>query len=343
MAVHAGLAAAVLFPCLAQQQATPSQLAQTHEDAGERSLQAGRLEEAEREFLRALAADPSRGEILLELAKLHIRKGAFKESEENLQAYLQTHPHSPLALGLAGEVKFRERDLSGAERYLLEVLKIKPDDGIAHKLLALCYGALDQWDRARPHLDQAVALSPGDEEAHYWRGRCLLEEAHYDDAIDEFKETLRLQPDFLKAYDNLGLCFDRLAKFGLAIKNYRQAIEIDRRLGSRYEWPYINLASLLNHLRRYDETVALLEPLASEHPNSAPLFYHLGRARLGLKQFDLAEASLQRSAHLDSSLALPHYQLGQLYKQVGKPGKGREELEIFSRLAEPSEGNRTLY
>lgn len=324
-------------------QTPTSATAQSHHELAQQYLRAGRMEEAEREYLAALALDPTRDEILLELAKLHIRGNSLAEAEQNLRAFLSAHPESPLALNLAGEVKFRQKDFAAAEKYLLRRLAISSDDGISHKLLALCYGARDRWDLARPYLDRAVELSPIDEEAHYWRGRCLLETAHYQEAIAEFHGTLRLRPDYLKAYDNLGVCYDQLQKPDLATENYRRAIELDRKLGTRYVWPYLNLGSLLNHLKRYDEAIGLLQQVVEWQPESAAGHYHLGRAQFGLKQYTAAEAALLKASKLDPSLALPHYQLGRLYKTLGKTAEAREQLAIFSKLARPSEGNRALY
>jgi tetratricopeptide (TPR) repeat protein len=328
---------------IALQDPSVSQAAEFHRDAGRRLLQAGQLEDAEREFLRALALDPSQDDVLLDLTRLHIRSRQWQESDKDVHRYLRAHPQSTLALGLAGEVKFREHDFREARRYLTQVIKLKPDDGMAHKLLALCYGAEDRWEKALPHLSHAVRLLPHDEEAHYWRGRALVEMGKYQEAIGEFEATLEIRPNYVKAFDNLGLCYDRLSKYDLAIENYRRAVELDRQLGTRYVWPYINLASLLNHLRRYRESVELLGPVAQWDTPSAAVAYHLGRARLALGQLDRAEADLLRASRLDPSLALPHYQLAELYKKEGKRTEARRQLEIFSRLAIPSQGNRTLY
>jgi tetratricopeptide (TPR) repeat protein len=317
--------------------------ARSHLEIGRQDVKAGRPGDAEKEFLRALSLDPRLGEVLLDLTKLHILHGAWRDAEQNINAYLKSHPESPLALGLAGEVRLRERDFGGAEHYLTEVLRIKPDDGMAHKLLGLCYGAQDRWALAGPHLDRAVALLPEDEEARYWRGRCLFELGKYAQAIGDFREVLRIRPGMLKAYDNLGLCYDRLSRFDLAMENYRQAIKLDRLQNSHYVWPYVNLASLLNHFHHYNDVVMLLEPVAKWESRSAAVYYHLGRARLGLRQFELAEGNLSLASRLDPSLALPHYQLAQLYRQENKPGKFREQIEIFSSLAVPSEANRSLY
>jgi tetratricopeptide (TPR) repeat protein len=312
-------------------------------EAARRDFAAGRFEDAERQFLRALALDPSLDDILLDLAKLHIRGQEWQESENDLQRYLRVHPQSPLALGLAGEVKFREHDLRGAEQYLTQVLAMAPDDGIAHKLLALCYGAENRWEQALPHLERATKLRPLDEEAHYWQGRALLEGGKYQEAIGEFEATLKLRPDYLKAVDNIGLCYDRLAQYNLALEFYRRAIELDRKVRTRYVWPYVNLASLLNHLRRYRETLEILEPVAAWEPRSAAVRYHLGRAHLALSQLDRAEADLLQASSLDPSLALPHYQLAQLYKKQGRTEQALQQLEMFSKLAVPSQGNRALY
>src|SRR2546426_9850557 len=110
MGLCAALASSADLPALRAQDATPSQAAEAGLRDGQRDLEAGRLEDAEREFFRALALDPTRDEVLIDLARLHIRVRAFKESEEELRSYLRAHPDAPLALGLAGEVKFRERD-----------------------------------------------------------------------------------------------------------------------------------------------------------------------------------------------------------------------------------------
>jgi tetratricopeptide (TPR) repeat protein len=339
----AGLALSVALPLVAGQSAPAPKPSQAPREQALELMQAGKLDEAERVLLRELARDPGRDELLLDLAKLHIRGRSFEEAERNLQEYLRAHPDTPLALGLAGEVKFREKDFQGATAYLRRMLALRPDDGIAHKLLALCYGAENRWDEALPHLNRAVTLLPGDEESHYWLGRCLLEGGHYQQAVEEFQETLRIRPDFLKAYDNLGLCYDRLSKYDLAIANYRRAVELDQKLGTHYIWPYVNLGSLLNHLRRYAEAVELLKPVATWAPSSAAVHYHLGRARLGLEELDPAEADLLKASQLDPALALPHYQLARLYKQLGKPEEARRQLAIFSKLAKPSEGNRSLY
>ncbi len=198
------------------QEATDSSSARTHEDSGRQLLEEGRLAEAERELLTALALDPSRSEILLDLARLHVRGRALPEAAQELEKYLRTHPDSVTALGLAGEVKFRGGDFKSAEGYLARTLQLKPGDGIAHKLLALCYGAENRWEDARLHLDRAVLLLPQDEETHYWRGRALFEGGHYREAIAEFEKTLEIRPEYLKAYDNLGLCYDRLSESAAA-------------------------------------------------------------------------------------------------------------------------------
>ena len=96
-------------------------------------------------------------------------------------------------------------------------------------------------------------------------------------------------------------------------------------------------------MRRYQEAVDLLSTVVPWDPDSAAIRYHLGRARLALRQYDAAESDLLRASQLDPTLALPHYQLGRLYKETGKTEESRRHLQAFVRLARPSEGNRSLY
>ena len=119
--VCALLAAVICGAAAALPQSTSvSEDAQSHYEAAQAHWRAGQTQEAEREFLRALALDPSRNEILLDLAKLHIRGNALTEAEQNLRGYLKANPESSLALALAGEVKFRQKDFAAAEKYFRE-------------------------------------------------------------------------------------------------------------------------------------------------------------------------------------------------------------------------------
>lgn len=86
-----------------------------------------------------------------------------------------------------------------------------------------------------------------------------------------------------------------MQKADLAIQNYSLAIKLDRRLGGRYIWPYLNLASLFNHLRRFREASELLRPVVPWYPQSAAARYHLGRSLMEQQQYETAEKELLRA------------------------------------------------
>jgi tetratricopeptide (TPR) repeat protein len=112
----------------------------------------------------------------------------------------------------------------------------------------------EQWEQAKQHYRQALALNPGIVEAHNNLGNLYTRQHQFAAAIGEFQAALALNPHYAIARNNLGSAYFMLGEEALAIQEFLAALHID---GS-YVSPYYNLASL--HARRGDaeQSVAFL-------------------------------------------------------------------------------------
>ena len=140
-------------------------------------------------------------------------------------------------------------------------------------------------------------------------------------AIRDYQEVIRLRPDVVEARANLGAALAHLARFDEAITQYRAALQkspgnpaLQLNLGLAYykksDWKdaasefgsvYTNMpgdvriATLLgecySHLNRDADTIILLNPLASSHPDNLDLAWAYGSA-------------LIRAGHLKDGLPL---------------------------------------
>jgi tetratricopeptide (TPR) repeat protein len=120
----------------------------------------------------------------------------------------------------------------------------------------------EQWEQAKQHYLQALALNPGLVEAHNNLGNLYIRQHQFVAAIGEFQAALALNPHYAIARNNLGSAYFMLGEEALAIREFLAALHID----GGYVSPYYNLASL--HARRGDvaQSVAFLTKALAIEP-----------------------------------------------------------------------------
>src|SRR5207248_11666657 len=99
-------------------------------------VEAGRLQEAETYFAKALTNDPNHAASSFELSNLLIRERRYEEAAKRLQ----------------------------------KLLAVPEYQSRAHLGLGRCYLELGELDLASVHLDQALKLNPSSLETHYLLG-----------------------------------------------------------------------------------------------------------------------------------------------------------------------------
>jgi tetratricopeptide (TPR) repeat protein len=120
----------------------------------------------------------------------------------------------------------------------------------------------EQWEQAKQHYRQALALNPALVEAHNNLGNLYIRQHQFAAAIGEFQSALALNPHYAIARNNLGSAYFMLGEEALAIQEFLAALHID----GAYVSPYYNLASL--HARRGDveQSVAFLTKALAIEP-----------------------------------------------------------------------------
>ncbi|XP_046569589.1 protein O-mannosyl-transferase TMTC4-like [Haliotis rubra] len=137
-----------------------------------------------------------------------------------------------------------------------------------------------------------------------------------DIGIDEFRLTLKLHPHYNAALINLAII---LTDKGNAV----EAKELlDRAIGhgsnKRYMAALINLAVLLRKKGSALEAKGLLDKAIGYSPESAEAWMNLGIVQVQLNNTGSSEASFLRALQLDSRYTDCHYNLGNLYKLLGR-------------------------
>ncbi|MGA9752694.1 MAG: tetratricopeptide repeat protein [Acidobacteriota bacterium] len=132
---------------------------------GLQAYQSGRTSEADKDFERALAADPERPEVLNNLGILRLEEKRYAEAEALFRKALAVDPEYARAhLNLAGAL-WGQRKQAEAVAEARKAAELDPSDVHAHLSLASFYLALGQRPEAEAEAKRVLLLDPGNLQA----------------------------------------------------------------------------------------------------------------------------------------------------------------------------------
>ena len=294
---------------LGQAVADDPALAAAHARLAVASAQLGRLANAERAALRALAlpgddSDALSPALRLETALVGARAARAQDHREAgrdlFGEALKLDPNQPEALSGLGELRLALGDASGAREMLVRRLALpspEPDRAVHLCRLAEAEEKLGDDDQALAHYRESLALDAKREATHAGLARLLVRKEHFEEAITALQAWAKLASDgetratrLLQAAE---LERERPGRKKAAEKLLRSAVAA---------WPaapggFAGLAELLWDEGRGSDVIALA-PEGLEHAPSEP-----DRARVALAA---ARALEQRG---DARDAADHYRI----------------------------------
>ena len=209
---------------MAQDRDRPTQ-ADQHNERGIELADRGWLEEAEKEFQKAIALDPASAHPHENLAMVHARQKRWREA---LRAHLhavEVEPDSPgarftLASFLANHA------LEMAEAEYREAIAADPEHAEAHLELGLALADMGRAAEGLKELEIAVRLAPEDPMARHELAGLLMDEGDYRTAIGHLREAARLEPASFEIHLDLGLCYAQKGFYAEAERAYQKALSL---------------------------------------------------------------------------------------------------------------------
>ena len=202
----------------------------------------GRLDEAERHFVTAAAADPVNPHALLGRAQISMARGEFEDARSFLERALEKNPNvgqthhllaqTYLALGLEQRVASH----SNAARRLpnqtamvdpLAARGVTPVGSMANNDRGIELVREGQDAEAARLFEEALRINPEFAEAHYNYGTLLARSGRADEAIRHLRDAVRLGPAHADARVNLGIALSGRGDRDDAERLFHEALEID--------------------------------------------------------------------------------------------------------------------
>jgi tetratricopeptide (TPR) repeat protein len=114
-----------------------AQLANQHAELGQMYAQAGALNDAIREYQRAITLGPTFADLRYRLARLMLETGRTLEAREELERVVRERPHFLDAQAALGLARYLSGDAQGAEDIWNECLNLRPENPRVEAYLAM--------------------------------------------------------------------------------------------------------------------------------------------------------------------------------------------------------------
>jgi len=122
---------------------------------------------------------------------------------------------------------FQVRHWTNSISLFSHVVRVDPNNFVAHNHLGLALMAADRVDEAIDHYEAAIRIDPSHFRSINNLGTALMKKGRIDAAMDQFSAALEIQPAFASAHYNLGNTMATLGRFPEAVDHYRTALGID--------------------------------------------------------------------------------------------------------------------
>lgn len=166
----------------------------------------GWLDEAMKEFGKAIDLDPNSAHAHDNLATVYAEKGRFVDALEAYVKACRMEPDNPNTFHyLASFLSSRSFDASVA--LYKQAIELEPDFTDAHVNLALTYGERGMLDEATESLQKAIALDPEDEGARHELAAVLMDAGRFVEAIGHLRRIIKDHPEHTDAYIDLGIAY----------------------------------------------------------------------------------------------------------------------------------------
>jgi tetratricopeptide (TPR) repeat protein len=306
--------------------------------------------EAEGEFTRVLAINPTFPPANMAMALLRAQGGRPDDAAEYLRAALRAEPDNVAANALLAANPEVRGKWAVAIPHLEIAARGAPERYDIKLRLATLYGQADRLADGITVARELVAGRPRLAGGHYVLGDLLLRAGSVPEAIEALSTAVRLDPNHGPAHVTLGSAYERRGDVDKAIAVYKRAqtlLPADPRPPNNAAWLYASRG------RDLDEALSLArkaQELVTRNPSFATLrpgiLDTLGFVHYRRGEYAQAEPLFRQAADLATNDVVVQYHLGLTYHRLGRDNEAatwlRRSLQGGGKFAEADQARKLL-
>lgn len=257
--------------------------AKPYSDLGHLLLQTRRVEEAAAVLQHAVELEASDGDAWFNLGRALALLGKGREADAAFEKSFDLNPERK-ALALAAEHHQQGRP-EQAERLLRELLRNKPDNIDALRLLGVLSFSAGRLQEAERLLKRATHMAPDFAEAQLDLGKVYKEQHKLADAIAALERAIELEPGNFFPWFLLASVLSPAARTEDAIAAYRKVLE----LRPRHPGAWLGLGHALKTAGEQEEAIAAYRECLRLRPGSGETWWSMAN----LKTYRLSDEDIE--------------------------------------------------
>ncbi len=298
----------------------------------------GNMEEAEKNYRKALEIDQDYLGAAENLASLLINQKRNTETATLLEKYVSAGKTTLRMFYLLGQSYMNTNELNKAKDCFLKIVN-EVYDFSSYLFLADIEKEWKQYDEALSYYNKILETEPLNTTATEYAGTLLYDQSRFEEALKYYTKLTELLPDSAYAYNLLGNCYYQLKVYASAKENYYKAVEKDSsfyhsiynlgltaenmemhdeaikfftkaiELNKDYEAAYKSLSDVFIAQKNYKEAARQLEILAEKQPTAANymavayIYFDTIHDNIKAKEFALLAAGIDKNSDAAYSLA----------------------------------------
>jgi tetratricopeptide (TPR) repeat protein len=330
--------------------------------AGQDALNEGRLDEAERDFRRALAVDPLAGGAYANLGVVYMRRKQWTRALESLHKAEHLMPQVAgirLNIGLA---YYKQGEYLKAIPSFESVVHDQPDALQSRHLLGLCYFFAERWADAADTLEplwaqesgqlpylyvlsisahragkkdlderataQLIKAGEGSPEFHLFMGKAHLNRDEYDMALADFQAAAEANPKLTFVHFNLGLTYLKKQDYEHARDEFLKDASLEPDLALNYD----ELGDVYSLMQQDGEAEKSYREALRRDSRLVNSYVGLTKVYQREAKYLQALTAIDSAGKLDPGRTDIHYLRGQMLVHLGRKEEGKKELETSVRI-----------
>jgi Flp pilus assembly protein TadD len=291
--------------------------------------QTGKLDEADEILRTALRAQPASLPLAEALAATLVLQARRQEASDVLETAIQHHPADLKVRVLYLWILVQQDEAEKAQQLATRLLREAPQNWEVLYLNGVLERRAGQYQAARDHLQQAVALNPSHVESRRNLGSVLAQLKDPQGACEQLEKAIDLGDEDPAIRFELAAVLRTLGENQEAenqLKIYKQEAQEKSDLTQAYAKS--DFADEKMAAGDTQQAIALYREALVENPRDASLAYKLAMAFEKVGDTQNERAALEQAIKLNPKLAEAQNQLGYLASRAGDTGSAEEHFRL---------------
>lgn len=228
-----------------------------------KSLQEGRLIEAEKVYQRLSEVVPKAARPFVGLARVAVQRDDLNAALALLEKAQQRNEYHVASYVLRGQIFIRQNNPQDAIDQFKKAINLSPLNPVRYEEIAELFFQLQRFDEAVEILSIALKNELSFPSLHHYISQSYFQLRDYRKAVTHIRHALAFEPKNIVYLNQLGIAYKESDQFHEALKTYNQIIKAD----PDNRAALYNKAILLYSRDKTDDAIKLLQRCISKHPD----------------------------------------------------------------------------